>query len=47
MNETQEVKPYKRKRKGGKRKCVEVQGYTRKKPRRTSNKIVKGGNDDI
>ena len=26
------VKPHKRKKKGGRRKCVEVSGYIRKKP---------------
>jgi len=32
MNETQEIEPYKRKKKGGRRKCVEVQGYIRRRP---------------
>jgi len=36
MNETQEIETYMRKKKGGKRKCVEVQGYARKKPRQIS-----------
>jgi len=30
---TQAVKSYKRKRKGGRRKSVDVSGYTRRKPR--------------
>lgn len=36
MSEIQEIKSYKRKKKGGKRKCVEVKGYTRKKPKQKS-----------
>ena len=32
MKETQEIQSYKRRKKGGKRKCVVVQGYTRRKP---------------
>lgn len=31
--ETQVIKPYKRKRKGGRRKSVEVSGYIRRRPR--------------
>jgi len=38
MSEKQEIKSYKRKKKGGSRKCVVVTGYTRKKPLQNSNK---------
>lgn len=37
MTEIQEVKPYKRRKKGGKRKCVEVRGYIRIKPSQNVN----------
>lgn len=32
-DETQAIKSYKRKRKGGRRKSVEVSGYVRRRPR--------------
>jgi len=41
MSETQEIGSYLRKKKEGKRKCVEVKGYTRKKPRQSPNKELK------
>jgi len=42
MTETQEIGAYKRKKKGGSRKCVPVRGYARNKPSRISDE--KGAN---